>query len=104
MTKKTKAPQGLSPAARRHWARVTATYDFAEAELVLLESALRALDRAEKAREKVQKEGMTVVTPGSGVTRPHPAASIEDAARREFRIAWKTLGLVSRDGGLAGGV
>jgi phage terminase small subunit len=98
MSKPARAPTGLSASARGIWRSTLERFPFRLTELALLESALRALDRAEAARAVVEREGLTVVTPDSGVIRPHPACSIEAEARREFRIAWRTLGLVDSSG------
>ncbi|HUE96841.1 MAG TPA: P27 family phage terminase small subunit [Longimicrobiaceae bacterium] len=98
MSAEPSAPEGLSESGARLWASALERFPFRPTELALLESALRALDRAEKARAVVECEGLTVETPSSGVVRPHPACSIEAEARREFRIAWRTLGLVDSNG------
>lgn len=93
------APSGLSEAAQRMWQETVQRFVFVPSELSLVESALRAWDRAESARAMVEDEGLTVQTETTGAVRPHPACAIESQARREFRIAWSRLGLVDASGG-----
>lgn len=94
-----RAPAHLSNSSQRLWRETVRSFDFAGTELALLESALRSLDRAEEARALVEEEGLTTVTESSGTVHAHPAVRIEAEARREFRIAWRTLGLVDSEGG-----
>ena len=97
-TRPTRAPAHLSAVSGRLWRDVVRAFEFAPSELVLLESALRSLDRAESARAQVEAEGITVATARTGVVHVHPAVRVEAEARREFRISWRTLGLVDPDG------
>lgn len=93
-----RAPTHLSAAVRRLWRDTVRAFEFAPTELALLESALRSLDRAESARAQVEAEGITVATERTGAVHVHPAVRVEAEARREFRISWRTLGLVDPEG------
>lgn len=61
-------------------------------ELVLLQVAMEAWDRAYQARAEVEKDGLLVVDP-SGRKRPHPALQIEKDTKLVFLRAWRQLGL-----------
>lgn len=91
-------PPGLSLPARRLWTDAVSAFPFRPTELALLESALRALDRAEAARAQVEAEGLTVVTEATGAVRAHPSIRTEAESRREFRLTWRALGLVDSSG------
>jgi phage terminase small subunit len=91
-------PDGLSAAAAALWRDTLGRFAFHATELALVTSALRSLDRAERAREVVEAEGLTVTTDSTGATRAHPAIRVEAESRREFRLTWRTLGLVDAKG------
>jgi P27 family predicted phage terminase small subunit len=93
-----RAPNGLSPSSRRLWKQAVGEFVFGPAELALLESACRSWQRAEQARELLDREGITTVS-AAGMHHPHPAVRIERDAAREFRICWAKLGLVDPSGG-----
>ena len=90
-----KAPTGLSTAARGWWRRLLGDYELDDqAGLLLLESALRQFDRAEKARAILDKEGI-VVTDRFGQQRAHPAAPLERDARAGMLAVFRALGIES---------
>ena len=98
MTKRTstpvsRPPQGLSDAARRWWHELQKDYPLTDAAgALLLETALRALDRTEEARAIVDKEG-TILKDRFGQSVPHPALKAERDARAQMLIALKQLNL-----------
>jgi len=92
-------PEGLSGASVALWREVVAGHPFHLSELPVLESGLRARDRAEQAAAIVEREGLTVTTESTGAVRPHPACAIEMQARKEFRLVWSRLGLIDATGG-----
>jgi phage terminase small subunit len=55
--------------------------------------ALRAMDRANQAREILKAEGLLGKSKRSGLSRRHPACEILTDAERHFRRIWKGLGL-----------
>jgi hypothetical protein len=70
-------PAYLSDAMRKWWSEVVKSFVLGPHHLLLLERACRAWDRAEQAREAVQRDG--VVVPGrEGGLRPHPSVGTED--------------------------
>jgi phage terminase small subunit len=91
-------PEDLSGAAAELWRETLGRFPFLATELALVTSGLRSLDRAEYAREVLKVEGLTLTTESTGVTRAHPLIRVEAEARREFRLTWRTLGLVDAKG------
>jgi phage terminase small subunit len=74
-------PSHLSLSAREWWAATVEAYVLQEHHLRLLQLALEAWDRAQAAREQLDREGLTVA--GSQGVRPHPCIAIE----RDSRLA-----------------
>ena len=69
-----KPPKGLSLLARRWWDRLIDEYAIRDAGgLLLLETALRAFDRAEQAREVLDRDGVTT-TDARGRPKQTPRA------------------------------
>ena len=88
-----KAPAHLSAPAKKWWRALTDTYEFTEPDSVLiLETALSCYDRAEAAREMVQKEG-AVVKDRFGQLKAHPATVTERDGKMAMLRALKQLGL-----------
>jgi Phage terminase, small subunit len=85
-------PIGLTARSARLWRQTCDDYEFTAAELVLLEEALRSLDRADEARRLVDKHGMVVPTEAGG-TKMHPAAVIERDCRAAVATMFKQLKL-----------
>jgi len=83
------APAGLSWRSCRLWAHYAGEQE--AGRLALLEEALRALDRAEQAREIVERDGL--VLSGGKMPHAHPAVRVEHQARAEFVRIWSHLGL-----------
>jgi phage terminase small subunit len=66
------------------------------------------LDRADAAREAIEREGLTFKTKRSGALHLHPLVAIEQSERRAAMRLWMRLGLhwdpmidgtISPDGG-----
>jgi phage terminase small subunit len=73
-------PTHLSPSAAQWWTITVEAYVLQEHHLRLLQLACEAWDEAQKAREQLAREGLTV--PGrEGGLRPHPCIAIEHGAR-----------------------
>jgi len=85
-------PTGLTAASRRVWLRLCEEYLLTSApQLELLESALRSRDVAERAREALERDGLTF-TDKHGQPRAHPAAAIHRDARAAFVTTMRVLG------------
>ena len=93
-----KAPSGLSKPAAIWWGKLIDEYSINDASgLLLLEQALRSLDRAEEARRLIDKEG-SMVLDRFQQQRAHPAIQTE----RDSRAAVvRTLAALGIDGGPA---
>ena len=88
------APPGhLSTRAKGYWRAMSKTYELADPPAQeLLRRCCEAMDRADQAREEVDRDGATFKT-RYGEIRPHPAVAIERDARtaiarllRELRV------------------
>ena len=62
-----------------------------------LSEALTDLDRADALREQIDREGATITSARSKLTRVHPAFRIENEMRRRFLAAWRALDLTWRE-------
>ena len=88
-----KSPAGLSPEARRLWARLHVSFrpdDAGSAQV--LEAGLRAFDTMREAEAILRKEGITVCD-RYGVPKAHPAVDIARQARSQWIAALHLLGL-----------
>ena len=73
-------PPHLSASAAQWWQSTVETYVLQEHHLRLLQLCCEAWDRAQTAREALERDGLTV--PGrEGGIRPHPCIGIERDAR-----------------------
>ncbi len=88
-----KPPAHLSRESKRLWAEIVKEYVFDDAaSLSVLQTALEARDRLQECRERINKEGLTVLD-RFGQTRPHPLLSAERDARSGVLQGFKMLGL-----------
>ena len=86
-----KPPGVLSPEARRWWRRLQAEYALSdEAGLLLLETALTALDRMRQAQASIAKDGMTT-RDKFGQLKINPAVNAERDARSGMLQSLKAL-------------
>src|SRR5947208_10302134 len=86
------APEGLSERSRRVWEAETRRTKSA-GRLLLLEQALRCLDRADELRALVDKDGLTTTTERTGATHVHPLAKLEQTERAAFIKLARALNL-----------
>jgi P27 family predicted phage terminase small subunit len=73
-------PAHLSPSARQWWETTVEAYVLHEHHLRLLQLACEAWDRAQEARERLNREGL-IVQGAEGGLKAHPAVGIERDAR-----------------------
>jgi phage terminase small subunit len=78
--KSSKPPDNLSEPAKKLWRDLSPECASAGRRM-LLEQLLRAYDRAEAARAKIEDAGLTVTTERSGVVHVHPLLKIERESR-----------------------
>ena len=94
-------PAHLSERAKALWKQIVPARGWSPGRLVLLQTALESLDRADEARSAVQAAGLTTVTARTGVIHVNPLVKIEREARGQFLATWGQLRLgfdVVRDG------
>lgn len=96
MTRTAAIPTDLSPTTRRWAQRVFDHYRLVRdsTEHRLLVEAARALDRAQEAREVLNRAGLTI-TNARGQVAAHPAAAIERDSRTLFARLVRDLNLQS---------
>ncbi len=75
------------------WSRVVPARAVSLERCTLLEAALAALDRAEAAREVIEREGMVAVTAATGALHLNPLCKLERENRQLFGKLWGVLGL-----------
>jgi len=99
-----KAPRSLKETGKQLWKSITADYSFDDAaSLELLERACQAADRAEQARESIEKNGGPIAKDRFGIDQRHPAVNVERDAVATMIAAFKLLGLhAPRDAKTAG--
>jgi P27 family predicted phage terminase small subunit len=73
-------PAHLSPSSRQWWQTTVDAYVLQEHHLRLLQLACEAWDRAQEARERLNREGLTFQGSDGGL-KTHPAVAIERDAR-----------------------
>lgn len=87
------APSGLSPEAQRWWRSIVAEYQISDgAGLLLLQSALEALDRVRAAQAAIAADGL-VQSGSKRQPRAHPLLAVERDARSAMLAALKALNL-----------
>ena len=88
-----KAPGHLGTEAKKIWRDILFEYQIDDAAgLRILRVSLEAFDRAQAAREAIDREGMTIVDK-SGQTKSHPLLPIERDNRAAFLAGLKALNL-----------
>lgn len=88
-----RAPQRLSPEARKLWRTLAGEYGIAdEAGQVILTTALEAFDRMRAAQLRIEQDG-TVTTDRFGQLKAHPLLTVERDSRSQFLAALKQLNL-----------
>ena len=93
MTTKHKAPAHLSKESKKLWDDIISEYSIDDAAgLRILRVALEALDRAEMARESINKNGM-LFRDKWRQPKPHPLLPIERDSRAAFLAGMKALNL-----------
>ena len=82
----------MSSKSKKIWRDLSDEFNLENHHLVLLEQALKSLDRAEMARAVVERDGMLLSTP-TGYQKPHPALKVEHDATNRFINCWGKIGL-----------
>ena len=88
-----RAPTGLSPVAKSWWKKLMDEYSIDDqAGLLILETALRAMDRMTMASELVDKHGAVVIDKFNQL-KANPACAVERDSRAAMMGALKSLNL-----------
>ncbi len=87
------APENLSEESKVIWSKLIDRCKSAGRQ-ALLQNALECLDRANEAKEIVQKEGMTQITESTKAIHLHPLLKVEKDNRALFA---KIIGQLSLD-------
>jgi hypothetical protein len=72
--------------------------------LVMVEIALRELDRATAAREQIEVDGLVTVTEKTGMSHTHPLVRVEQVALQRFTRLWSGVLRLDWDPEIDGGV
>lgn len=86
------APDGLSDEAKGWWGKFVSGWDLDESALLILETALQALDRLREAQVELAKNGI-VLLDRFGQSKLNPAVLVERDSRSAMLTALKSLGL-----------
>ncbi len=93
MRSKNGPPKHLSTESKKLWRAIVDEYTIADAAgLKILAVALEAYDRAQTARQQIDKDGMTIIDRW-GQRKPHPLIACERDARAAFLSGLKALNL-----------
>ena len=93
MKNNNRAPVHLSREARKIWKDLIAEYSIQDvADLRILRVALESFDRAQGAREAIDRDGMTITDKFLQI-KPHPLLPIERDSRAAFLAGLKALNL-----------
>jgi P27 family predicted phage terminase small subunit len=97
-------PTHLSARAKALWKDLVPRRAKSAGRRALLLAALEALDRAEEARKKISKTGLTTTTKSTGAVHLNPLVKLEREARQQFARIWSDLhfGFDARVDGIAG--
>ena len=96
--KSARAPSHLGSAGRRLWQTIVSDFEIDRAGQEILMRACEAADRAESAREAIEREGMTAPD-RFGQVKPHPLLAIERDSRAAVLAGLKALNLDLSDAG-----
>jgi phage terminase small subunit len=94
-------PEHLSDRSKALWAELVPKRSRSAGRLVLLQSALEALDRADQARLELAAATLTTTTETTKAVHVHPLVKVEREARQQFARIWSDLGLsfdIAEDG------
>lgn len=88
-----KPPAGLSPAAKSWWKKLTNEYGIDDqAGLLILETAMRAMDRMTQAGALIDKHGAVILDKFEQL-KANPACAVERDSRAAMMGALKSLNL-----------
>jgi P27 family predicted phage terminase small subunit len=86
------APVQLSAESKGIWQKIVREWELDTPALLILETALGALDRIRQAEEMIRKDGI-VIADARGNRKKHPAVAVEKDAKASLVRNLKALGL-----------
>ena len=81
-------PGDLNERLRALWRDVVPRRARSPERLMLLQTALEALDRCDEVRAAIREAGLTTTTKTPGALHLHPLLRVEKEARQQFLAAW----------------
>lgn len=97
-----KAPAGLSETSKAIWQGVIPRRAKTAERILLIKTALQALDRADEITAKIKEQGLTIENPSTGAMRANPLIKLEKELRGQFASIWSGMDL-DWDGKIDGG-
>jgi len=88
-----KAPKELSEMSKAVWRGVVPRRAKTVERMLLVKTALLALDRAQEVTAEIKKEGLTIENPSSGAKRANPLIKLEKELRAQFATIWDGMNL-----------
>ena len=85
-------PEEFSNGSKELWISVVPSRAESPERLEMILQALKAKDIADECARIIEREGMTVITPNSGVAHSHPLIKVERENRQLFLKVWEKLG------------
>jgi len=86
-------PTALTPRARALWEKLVPAQVNTAERLAILRVAIESLDRHDRAREIIQREGMVTKSKRGEMSHAHPLLKVEQQCRRAFLRCWRQLRL-----------
>jgi hypothetical protein len=88
-----KAPAELSKQSAAVWRGVVPRRAKTAERMLLIKTALQALDRAAEVTAKIKEQGLTIENPSTGAIRANPLVKIEKELRQQFASIWLGMDL-----------
>jgi hypothetical protein len=80
--------------SRGRWVQLLEEFEgWTASQLALVETALRAADRAEACRKVIGREGLTIAGKRGGARRPHPLIRVQRSDERMVIDVFRQLRL-----------
>ena len=83
-----KPPAELSETSKAIWRGVVPRRAKTAERLVLIKTALQALDRANEITAKIKEQGLVIENPSTGAVRANPLLKLEKELRQQFATIW----------------
>ena len=87
------APNDLSERSKSLWNAIIGRRVKSAGRTAQFLEALRALDRADEAREQIEKEELVIPSKNGGIPHQNPLLKIEQESRTLFNKIWSQLNL-----------